>query len=546
MVHDSARQRGLWRDVLPVWAVLMAATCLPYLIAALRTPAGYRFTGVLTAYDDTFTYFAWMRQAADGRLLMCDLYTTEPQSCEFLLPLWIALGWVVRVFHLPIILVFHLARAASTLVMLAVTRGVVAIAMRSRRRIRLSLWLFAFSGGIGWLIYLLNSGGDLFNTRAMSGSADLNLPEAIAFRSAFSQVHFALGITLVAGSLRLLCLSLYNQSLKQAAIAGVLVTLLAVIHPYLVLVVGVVAALWLLCWPLLTQNGTARPYVLSISSGAAVLAGSLPGLAYLIYLNRTNQVLREWLKITDTLSPPPQEYVLGFGLVGALSVAGFVLLANRRKEAAWFLILWSVSQAAMLYAPVNFQRRFVEALQVPLVIAAAVAISWLTAALRRKRILRRIAIIGIVLTASLTNLGFVAGQILARGSATGASDPRRYIQIEIADSLNWIRANSDPGDTILCSYLTGNLLPGLIGRHVFLGHYGQTMHSREKGEQINRFYSGQASEAEVETLFEVNRVRYVIAGPFEDASEAATARSSMTLVHTVGNVRVYAVQPYQR
>src|SRR6266852_5490211 len=123
------------RDVWLVWLALAVLTTLPYVAAALRTPTGYMFSGVLTAYDDTFTYFAWMRQSADGHLLMCDLFTSEPQPCEFFL----------------------------------------------------SLWLYAMSGGLGWLVFALKTRGNLFVATAASGSVDLNLPEAFAFRSVFSQ-----------------------------------------------------------------------------------------------------------------------------------------------------------------------------------------------------------------------------------------------------------------------------------------------------------------------------------------------------------------------
>src|SRR5690242_17740342 len=101
LFHSNA-----FKDLWPVWLTLALLTTLPYVIAAIRTPAGLVFTGVLTAYDDTFTYFAWMRQGADGHFLMCDLFTSESQSCEFFLPLWTILGLIVRITRLPIWLTF--------------------------------------------------------------------------------------------------------------------------------------------------------------------------------------------------------------------------------------------------------------------------------------------------------------------------------------------------------------------------------------------------------------------------------------------------------
>src|SRR5436190_18815922 len=94
------------RDIWLVWLVLALATTLPYLLASLRTPAGHTFTGVLSAYDDTFTYLAWIRQSADGHLLLRDLYTSESQPREFFLPLWNLIGFAARVTGSSITLIF--------------------------------------------------------------------------------------------------------------------------------------------------------------------------------------------------------------------------------------------------------------------------------------------------------------------------------------------------------------------------------------------------------------------------------------------------------
>jgi len=185
-----------FRDVWFLWLVLGFVTSVPYVLAALRTPPGHAFSGVLTAYDDTFAYFAWMRQGADAHLLMCDPFTSETQPCEFFLPLWAMLGFVSRVCRVPIPIAFHIVRLSAGLLLLLVARAVAGCVMRSRSRLKYTLWLYGLSGGLGWLVYVLNNGGDLLGGAAGSGSADLDLPEAIAFRSIFSQVHFAIGAAL--------------------------------------------------------------------------------------------------------------------------------------------------------------------------------------------------------------------------------------------------------------------------------------------------------------------------------------------------------------
>jgi hypothetical protein len=525
---------------------LAVLTTLPYVVAALCTPKGHVFTGVLTAYDDTFSYFAWIRQGADGHLLMCDLFTSEPQSCEFFLPLWSVLGFIARLTGTPIALTFHAARLLAWLLLLVVARVVVGVVMKSRTRVRYSLWLYAMSGGFGWVVYALKNRGDLFAGGAGLSSVDLNMPEAIAFRSVFAQVHFAVGAALVFASIIFVFKGLLEKKAVKALISGGLVSLLAVVHPYMVVVICAVAGAALLTCPrLIDRDITQRlNYRWSLRIAALFGAAAIPGVAYLVYLNRSSEVLQEWLRVTDTLSPAPWEYALGFGVVALFSALGFRLMWSSSAYGR-LLLIWAIVQAAMLYAPLSFQRRLVEGLQLPLSIAASVAVFWIA-----RRIFkypasvqyRKIFLAGVIVLASITNLGFFAGQMIARGAASGAADPRRYVHTDVAEAFEWLRTNAEPDALLFSSYLTGNIAPSMTGLHVFLGHYGQTIASDEKGAQVTAFYNGTFSDEAARQLFADHRVRYVIYGPFERAiSESFVPPRWLVLAHRVGQVEVFAV-----
>src|SRR5215813_3358712 len=107
--HTDGMNRGrrAFRDVWIIWLVLSVLTTAPYIVCWVKAPADKVFTGVLTAHDDTFTYLAWVKEARDGRLLLCDQFTSEPQHCEFFLPLWVFLGRASRLTGTPIVVVFH-------------------------------------------------------------------------------------------------------------------------------------------------------------------------------------------------------------------------------------------------------------------------------------------------------------------------------------------------------------------------------------------------------------------------------------------------------
>jgi hypothetical protein len=543
----SRNARRAAADVLPVWIALAILTTLPYLIAALRTPGAHVFTGVLTAYDDTFTYLAWIKQGADGHLLMCDLYTAEPQECEFFLPLWTILGFVARITGMQAAVIFHVARLFSSLLLLIVARSAARRILKPRARLRYSLWMYAFSGGLGWLVYAFNNKNDLLNASVISGSADLDLPEAIAFRSAYAQVHFTLGAAMVSGAIILLFMALREKSARRAVIAGAIVSLLAVVHPYLIIVVGAVALVAFALWPWINKRdeGIAKLYLLPLRVALWFGVSSLPGIVYLFYLKQSNEVLQEWLRITDTLSPSPIEYALGFGIITVLAVAGFSRLWNMRSPYGRLFLIWIIAQSALLYAPVSFQRRLIEGLQLPLCIAASAAIFSLTqrfARVERFKPFRATVLVSIILLASLTNVGFIAGQIIAPAQAIGASDPRRYAPADLIAALEWLNANAGCDEILFSSYMTGNIAPAITGMRVYLGHYGQTLRSDEKQEEVRAFYTNSMTYEEARRRLVGQRVSYVIYGPFERAISEAFARPAwLTLAERKGDVEIFKV-----
>jgi hypothetical protein len=541
----SSAVSGIIRDVWVVWLVLAIVTTLPYAIALLRTPDGSVFTGVLSAYDDTFTYFAWMREAADGHWLMRDPFTSEPQSREFFLPLWGLLGFAARITGLSIPVIFHIARLLASLALLVVARTVTRTIMKSRTRVRFSLWLYATSGGLGWFIYWLNNRGHLFGGSAALGSVDLNMPEAIAFRSIFAQVHFATGVVLVGFAMKFIFDALVECAPLRAAISGVLVSLLAVVHPYMVVVVCAVVLVAAIVWPWLgDRKNWIGDYSSSLRAAAGFGIAALPGATYLLYLRRSNNVMQEWLRVTDTLSPAPWEYLLGFGIVAALAIGGFALIWKGRGPYGRLLLIWCVVQAALLYVPLTIQRRLVEGLQLPLAIAAAVAVFAITRrAFRHFKAVRyrNAVLVGVIVFASITNLGFVVGQIVDRGPRP--DDAWRYLPADLNEALDWLRSNAASDSILFTSYVTGNVAPSRTGLRVFFGHYAQTIQSDQKGEQVTAFYSNAMSEDAMRRLFEAHRVSYVIYGPFEKRiSKQFVPAPWLTLVHRVGDVEVFGVQ----
>jgi hypothetical protein len=209
------------------------------------------------------------------------------------------------------------------------------------------------------------------------------------------------------------------------------------------------------------------------------------------------------------------------------------------------LLIWALVQTALLYAPLSIQRRFVEGLQLPLSIAASIALFWIACKLpanRDRSRPRKLFLAGAIAFAALTNVGFLIGQAAARGAASGAADPRRYLREDLAGAFDWLRTNSQPDAVLFSSYLTGNLAPSMTTLRVFLGHYAQTLRSDEKGALVAAFYTNAMSADASRRLFAEHRVRYVIYGQFERAISTEFAPPQwLNLAYRSGDVEVFEV-----
>jgi hypothetical protein len=132
--------------------------------------------------------------------------------------------------------------------------------------------------------------------------------------------------------------------------------------------------------------------------------------------------------------------------------------------------------------------------------------------------------------------------MIAPAEATGVNDPRRYVPSDLIAALDWLSANVERDAILFSSYMTGNIAPSITGTRVYLGHYGQTIRSGEKGEEVRAFYTNNLADEEARSLLASQRVNYVIYGPFERAiSEDFKAASWLVPLQRVGDVEIFKV-----
>ena len=103
------------------WAVVIVAlTCLPYLLAWFLAPADTQYTGLLINPLDGETYYAKMQHGAQGNWLFHLTFTPEEHQGVFVYIFYLVLGKIAALTRVPVPFVYHFARCAAGLVLLLV------------------------------------------------------------------------------------------------------------------------------------------------------------------------------------------------------------------------------------------------------------------------------------------------------------------------------------------------------------------------------------------------------------------------------------------
>ena len=88
--------------------------------------------------------------------------------------------------------------------------------------------------------------------------------------------------------------------------------------------------------------------------------------------------------------------------------------------------------------------------------------------------------------------------------------------------MQWIKKQTTNNDVILTDLLIGNLLPGIAGRHVYIGHTSETALYRLKERWLFAFFAQNRSENFELKFLKDNRITYIFYTP--DLEKSGTWR----------------------
>jgi len=506
-----------WLWVLAWALVLVALTSLPYVWGWYVSSPEQVFSGFMYNVEDCNSYIAKMQQGRQGEWLFHLAYTPEEHTGGLFFLFYIVLGKIAAFWGWPLVTTYHLARSLLIPVLLAAVYHLVAYFVDWRALRRVATLLVAFAGGLGWLWVACGQPATL---GAMP--VDLWVPDGFAFLVAYAFPHLCLSQALLLWALRLMLQALERNSWRRSLAAGLLGAWVSLIHPYTVPVLAVLLGIYW-AWQSWQQR---LPQWRSAGLIVLFVVPSTPYLFYAWQVFTINPAFRAWRDQSPTLSPQPQHYLLGYGWLVPLAVAGAIYCWHRRDKQTTFLLCWAQSVPLLIYLPIGLQRRFIEGYQVPLATLAALGLArygllplsrrrhvrWLTR-FRRYTLsrLRRFAVTVVVLSTLPTNLFLVMGHIgLVSQQVSPAFNPGTVVR-----AVDWLGRHTRPDETVLAAFRTGNYIPARAGNRVFAGHGPETMDSQAKQEMLRRFFATETDDAFRLDLLCDFGVVYFFYGPYE-------------------------------
>lgn len=530
-----------WRWVIVISGILVALTMVPYAwaLASNHAEDQWQFMGMLANPKDGATYLSKIEQGRNGAWLFELRHTPEAHNGAGFHVFYLFLGHAARLTGLSSLLIFHLARVATSLFMyIALYQFGATVWVRLRPR-RLFFTLVAVGSGLGWLLLLIDS---------EAIAIDLNMPEAFPFFAAFANPHFPLSIACLA-----LIASTFVEVFRRGFTAEpaadngglqvmVLSMVLALIQPFALVPIGTALVAYLLVRAYLTRRIPSH----ELRWSSMLWLPAVPFAVYYAAVFRFNDVMAAFNEQNLTPSPAPYLYIFGYGMLLILALPGLVRAVRRfERDGDQFMLLWFVLNVALLYAPFNLQRRLTVGLIIPLVFFAVRSLEdfWFFKVPKRWRAAALGALLVLLLPSNVLNLSIPLFGISA--SPESGLESGLLVETDYWNAFRWIDRRGDQNAVALAAPTISAWIPAYTPARVVYGHEFETVPSEERKEQVEAWYHG-ADCATLTSAALPFHVDYIFWGPQErelaaesNAAPCVEALPADTLRETFGDVTVF-------
>ena len=423
----------------------------------------FTYTNATNA-GDNLSYFSWIEQARQGRILLWDLYTTEQQESGIFNPLFLVMGWLAYFTDWSNSTIYVLFRLLATVALIFISYKFVGNFFKEKS------WQV-----LAWLLLLLGGGFDWIFPMYID---TVFIPDFMVFHNLISSLLQCVSLGLILGGLHIFLSRLNNPSLKWLLVFVICLTLLVLIHPYSYITVIIVIGVYGLFQWFKNSNSNFFRHTLW------ALALSLPAWLWTAYIMGANPVFGIWA-FSQSLVPSPEIYFtlasLGLFFGGGCLFMWLYGSGRIRSDRSVVLIVWFLGLLAMMYNPFfpNFARRFGQGIFIPFIISSVSVLAYYSDRLARYKHGRFVTVTAVAVLgfcSLLTTIFIITGEIYVASKTEYPS----YISKSTEEALDWLKDNTDKHDKIMAGYYFGYLIPGATGRQSFIGHYDQTVNFVQK------------------------------------------------------------------
>lgn len=527
--------------------VLLVAIFVP-LLSMIPSWYGYReahppervFLGFRYLADDHYQYASFISQSADeGRLLTENRFTTEPQKGRFvLLYMWIT-GRICRVTGLGIPAAWELMRFIAGFTFMLATWSFIAVLFDDSAKRMLAYLLVAFAGGIGWALFLITG-------EPGPGITPAYLKDAFNYQwnwSTFGSMLMPMWVA--AATIFLVCARLLvAEASRLPGIRLFLVFLLApliwFVHPYtgmaaylafgLFPFMSIGSALWRLKpidWDRFRADlMTVLPALISFAIVASYLLWARQDLVYA----HNGRGVFLWNPSYSIFL-----YPFAYGLLLPLAMYGLKWSSSLHARARDIMIAWLISSVLLSVNPFLSGIKFQYLVHLPLALFAANGMIELRR--RCKHVWANSTGVGTLALAALLYLN--TPLILAKDFASTAANPDIYLSTAEIDAMKFLEGQA-PGN-ILSSGKTGNLIPWLAGKKVYLGHWFLTIDYMKKTREVASFFEPSIPTHQKRAWLAQQQIRYVYYGPAERAMGVIDPALQLNIIYENDSVMIWAI-----
>lgn len=482
------------RAILIVSCLVILLVTIPYLVAFQASNAEYDFGGFLINPTDGHSYLAKMQQGYRGDWKFVLPYTADQGEGAYIFLFYIGLGHIARIINLPLVLVYHISRLISAIILLWSMSVFFRTVFDESKWQVLGFSIAALGSGLGWI-------GVLFGYF----TSDFWVSEAYPFLSMYTNPHFCLGLSMV-------ILALIPGKGRRPVYHFVLAIFLGIVMPFavviVILVLGVSTASEFIDGNEDIQDRIKhsqylhRLIIFSLCGGGVIL--------YQYWRIVTDPVLFIWNEQNVTPSPSVIDLLISLSPCLVIGLVG--IKQAWKNNQGRFLVLWAAVSLILIFIPWNLQRRFLTGIYIPLAGLSVYGLKLIV-----EKLSLRVRPLSIVLVCLIFPTNVIV--LISGLQASTQHDNRIFISMSVIEGLEWITSNTSTDNIVLANEEIGLYIPSMTGRRVVYGHPFETVYAEKEREFVKSFFSGNLSPEIVQTDLEKKGIDFIFSDNVGETGE---------------------------